>query len=352
LPGKNPTGAGATGFNLAKWFFYYNASYPMNVIAPYMGDHFYRTGDDNPIRWPNANQYANSEISYGWTDTNGDNKPDVFTVQWKNLNINYDDPADATPTKGITSSIGNFQVKLFASPNPYSKQGNIEFCYGQAGYVGENPPQTNQTQIITRGCAVGIKGNSGQDGQFCDFLNGLYNTHTWDSEYNKDYSQAIASSDTTTTLAWQPSGGSDYRIKFTTLGTHRLDNFWGDGDVNLSQVEGQKHGGMPQSRFVTVSDVKMILQSIVTGHTLPKEVGREAYHGDVNHNGRYFLYEDHSWYGWNENGTARDVYPKDTIFKINMTWQNDYYGDSINYIVHDVWVPPDTNVEGDHGHWI
>jgi len=110
---------------------------------------------------------------------------------------------------------------------------------------------------------------------------------------------------------------------------------------------------MSQPRFVTVSDARDIIRAIVTRIPLPKERRREAYHGDVNHNGRYILYNDKNWFGWNTDGTARDVYPKDTIFKKKLWWRNEYYGDSINYIIHDVWVPDDPSTPLiDESHWL
>lgn len=330
LPTKNGT------MKLSDWFFYFNASYPNNVVAPFMGDHFYRTGDDNPTPWPGANQYVTSEISYGNTDLDNDGTVDVFTIQWKNLNINFDDPLDIVPTAGITSSVGNFQVKFYRSEDPWSKEGDIQFAYG---LVNINNPMTNDTRVITQGAAIGVKGNSGQDGQLADFLNGLYYFRPWVDDI-KDYDKDVSKSSVQTTTFWQPSGGTDYRVRYIALGRHQKEEFWGDGDVDLSQVEGQKHGGMPQNRFVTVGDARKIIRSIVTNHQLPRERRREAYHGDVNHNGRYFYFQDHNyWLGWNAAGTIRNVFPKDTVFKVKIPWRNMYYGDSLAYILHDVWNP-------------
>lgn len=358
LPSKNPTGAGATGFKLSDWFFYFNASYPKNIIAPYMGDHFYRTGDDNPVPWPGANQYLTSEISTGQTDLDGDNVIDVFTIQWKNLNINFDDPDDIVPTAGITSSVATFQVKLYRSMDDYSKQGDFEFCYGT---VNPPNPQTSDTRVITKGAVVGVKGASGQDGQFADFLNGLVNIPgsidedgmpVYTEEALQLWDKDDAKSNTTTTTEWQPSGGTDYRIRFFALGRFQKEETWGDGDVNFSSVEGNAHGNMSQPRFVTVADARKIMRAIVLHQPLPRERRREAYHGDVNHNGRYFFYTDHNYLGWNTAGTARNVYPKDTVFRINLTWKNVYYGDSIGYFIHNVYVPDDINDPLAGGTWV
>lgn len=337
-------------FNFANFFFYYNASYPKNIVAPFMGDHFYRDGSDNTAP---GERYMLSEISHGSTDLDGDGDADVFTVQWKNLNINYDEfdgPNAGVDYYGIKSSVGNFQVKLYKSEDVFSKQGNIDFCYGQVG--GKNPTNpTTDTRVITNGAVIGLKGNSGQDGQLADFLNGLYFVRDWVPDDMDDYDKNTALSILTTTTDWQPSGGSDQRVVYLALGRNQKEEYWGDGDVNLSQLEGQKHGNMNQSRFVTVTDARNIMRSIVTRMPLPKERRREAYHGDVNHNGRYIFYNDVSWNGWNTAGTAR-VYPKDTIFKKLLNWKNDYYGDSVGYILHDVWTPDDPLTVGiDESRW-
>ncbi len=323
--------------NITDWFFYHNSSYPDNVIAPYMGDHFYRTGDDNPIPWPNANQYVPSEISYYADDS-------VFTVQWKNLNINFDDPNDPQPTAGITSSIATFQVKLYRSHDVFSKQGDIEFCYGQTGPIGVTQ-YTNQVLVNTRNAVVGIKGNSGRDGEFSDFLNGLVFAKAWDPDDVNQWNKEEAKHSTLLTTTWQPSGGTDYRIRFFALGRNQKEEYWGDGDADLSQLEGQRQGNMSQPRFVTVRDARNIIRSVVTRKPLPKERRREAYHGDVNHNGRWFYYHDNAWLGWTDDGTSQTVYPKDTIFKVKIPWKNMYYGDSIQYILHDVWDPVNSKWE-------
>ncbi|MFH1051317.1 MAG: T9SS type A sorting domain-containing protein [bacterium] len=330
-------------FDFYNFFFYYNASYPKNIVAPFMGDHFYRDGNDNTAP---GDKYMLSEISTGATDLDGDNEADVFTVQWKNLNINYDDPDSPLDYLGIKSSVGNFQVKLYKSEDVFSKQGNIEFCYGQ---IGGNT-QTSDTRVITKGAAIGLKGNSGKDGEFADFINGLYNVRDWEPEDLQNYDKNVSRNVTTTTVLWQPSGGSDYRVVHIALGRNQAENYWGDGDVNLSKLEGQKHANMSQSRYVTVTDARNILRSIVTRMPLPKERRREAYHADVNHNGRYILYNDLNWNGWNTAGTVQ-VYPKDTIFKKLMDWKNDYYGDSVQYILHDVWTPAVVGPPAVPGFW-
>lgn len=339
-------------FNFADYFFYFNASYPKNLMAPYMGDHFLRTGDDN-ILSPPGNKYTNSEISTGESDLDSDNEPDVFTVQWKNMNINYDDPASGTPVDGIKSSVASFQLKIYKSVDEYSKQGDFEFCYGLVG-----TDQTSLREVITEGAAIGVKGTSGSDGEFADFLNGLYFAREWVPDDYDNYDKDDSKNVTTTTTLWQPSGGSDQRVKFIALGRNQAEDYWGDGDANLSKLEGEKHGNMSQSRYVTVTDARNIIRAIVTRSPLPKERRREAYHADVNHTGRFIYYLDNQYWGWNSNdinplirGKIRSVYPKDTVLKKNMTWKNSYYGDSVQYILHDVYTPDDPGLPQNGGTW-
>ena len=247
-----------------------SVSYPKNVIAPYWGDHVYRLPSEK-------NQgYMASRISYYSDPVAG-----YFVVQWKNLNIN-----DGT----IKSSVANFQLILYKSKDPLTSQGDIEFAYGP---VGGNP-WTNENTVVTKNATVGIKGEGD------DYMNGL--------EYNKD--TYIARTSTAVTNLWPPSeGGTDKRIRFFALSRFNIDEWWGDGDADFSKANGQKHYGMDQSRFVTVNDARLIMRSVVTGFKLDSVRKRAAYHGDVNHNGRY-------WY--DNNGVRQDI-----------PWRDMYYGSNL-----------------------
>ncbi len=231
-------------------------SYPINVVAPFWGNHYYRDNDDR------FDGYKPSEISWGNIDT----EDSVFVVEWKDLNINYLDSAG----NPIKSSVGNFQIRIYrnANPNVQSFQGNIEFCYGQ---VGGND-STNLDIIVARGASVGLKGEQN------DFVNGLL--------YGQPKDQFI--SDTSLTNEWTPSGGTDWRIRFNAEVSPSEGDFWGDGDTDLSKAVGQKHHGMSQSRYVTVNDVRKILRAVATSTPLDSVISKEAFHGDVNHNGRFF----------------------------------------------------------------
>lgn len=239
-PAKTPQG-----------LFIQNVSYPINVVAPFWGDHRFRLDVER------FNGYMPSEISY-YADDN------VFVVQWKNLQIN---------DQSVKSSIANFQVRLYRSSNPYSGQGDIEFCYGQIGGNTYDPGQL----VVTRGASVGIKG------EFADFLNGLYFQKA-DGSYNAD----DAKTKQTLTNEWTPSGGNEKRIRFNAFVRLNIDQWWGDGDADMSKGPGQKHSGMDQNRFVTINDARLIMHSVATKVPLDSVRRRNAFHADVNHNGRYW----------------------------------------------------------------
>lgn len=259
-PAKDPTA-----------LFYENTAYPKNVLAVFWGDHVYRQSAER------FNGYKPTRVLYKSDPDNG-----VFIVEWRFLNIN-----DGT----VKSSIATFQLRLYKSTDPYSAQGDIEFAYGQ---VGGNE-YTNDTRVITRNASVGIKGEFSP----ADFLNGL--------EYEKD--PYIARTSMRLTNEWAPSGGTDYRIRFRSKARFNVEEFWGDGDVDLSKGYNRKHWNMPQSRYVTVNDARLILKSIATGVKLDSVRRREAYHGDVNHNGRYY---------YDINNVRKEI-----------KWRNKYYGDSL-----------------------
>lgn len=257
---------------VATGLFVGSVSFPKNVIAPFWGDHVYRNQSER------FQGYMPSRISYY-----SDPVQKVFTVQWKNLNIN-----DGT----VHSSVANFQVKLYQSTDPLAYQGDIEFAYGP---VGGNI-YTTETNVITRNATIGIKGEGD------DYMNGL--------EYGKDTYEARTSKQLTN--LWPPSeGGTDKRIRFFALSRFNIDEWWGDGDVDFSKAIGKKHFGMDQSRFVTVNDARLIMRSMVTGLKLDSVRKRSAYHGDVNHNGRY----------WWDNSVPP--------VRLDIPWRDKYFGSNL-----------------------
>ncbi len=147
---------------------------------------------------------------------------------------------------------------MYKSTDTTSKQGNIEFSYSS---VGMN---------VGVGAAVGIKG-----GSFNDFLNALVY-----------YNPSLAPISQIKTLNYPPTGATDSVFLFKPVLRYRDTSNWGDGDVDMSK--NFRHIGMPQNRYVTINDAYLILNSVATRIPLDSVRGRQGYHGDVNHNGRYY----------------------------------------------------------------
>lgn len=280
-------------------FFEDDNSFPVNVIAPFWGDHYYRNEESS------FNEYIESEIAYSTEIIDTANGYHCLTVQWKNLNINYKDENDGRPIK---SSIANFQVKIYQSTKPYSKQGDIEFCYGQ---IGGNY-KVEDTRVITKGAAVGLKGFKQAQGEGADYLNGL------SYEVDRDEFNVIlhASENENMSNEWTPSGATNARIRFIAFGKSKEGDWWGDGDVDFSKVEGGRHYQFndgtieSQNRWVTANDARVIMESIATEIPLEPTIERAAYHGDVTHNGRYFF---------NNDGE-----------KVKIEWRSQFYDDDLD----------------------
>lgn len=253
---KNPIG-----------LFINSSSYPDNAVAPFWGDHRFRTAGDI------AAGFMPSKISWAF-DYDRDESCQIIQparpciiVQWKNLNVN-------TAPAAINSSVANFQARLYIGGATNNNQGEIEFAYGQ---VGGNPYTTNTT-VVTRGATVGIKGNGGFPGFLSDFWNGLIWAPGAGSNQRTD-----------STSIWQPSGGrSDARIRFSSI-IYLTFSDWGYGDADTSGAQGQRHFDLPQNRRVTSNDARVIMRSIVTKKPLDSIWKRQAYLADVNHTGRYYF---------------------------------------------------------------
>lgn len=235
-----------------------------NIVAPFWGDHYYRNISETLL----APFFTASRISYRTEGTPGSR---VFTVEWKDLNINYEDNLG----NPIPTSIANFQVKLYESADQFSTQGDIEFCYGQIG--GWNPLASGNV-VVTQGASVGIRGQNN------DFMNALFN------EASGPNGCADTKTKTDLTNQWTPSGATNFRLRFNANVVLKIDEWWGDGDADMSKGLGQRHNAYynTQNRFVTINDVRVILRSIATKRQLDSLRRRAAYHADVNNDGRYY----------------------------------------------------------------
>ncbi|GAB5464915.1 MAG: hypothetical protein Kapaf2KO_03510 [Candidatus Kapaibacteriales bacterium] len=240
------------------------STFQVDVAAPYWGDHYYRTAADL------VNGYQPGSIKYGTvTETVGTDTRRAFVVEWNNIQIN---------DENIKSSVGNFQVWLWESEDTNSKQGTIEFAYGS---VGPSNGQVVGNVVETTGASIGIKGSNG------DFVNGLQ----FDPNNSNDPIFCTRSKTTATyTDQWTPSNGTDKRIRLSANVIFRLEEAWGDGDADLSKAPNGRHAQffLLQNRYVTMNDVREILKSVARSQPLDSVRRRNAYHADVNHDGRYF----------------------------------------------------------------
>lgn len=259
---------------------------PNAVVAPFWGDHYYRTVDDINFIPSEISAYVETV-----TDEITGDPIQVVTIQWRDLNINYNfDPANPTdplsPNKSAQrSSVGNFQVKLYRSADinmpKRGKQGDIEFHYSTVG------DQRVPGVVKTSGAAVGIESHAptASAGQ-TTFMNGLFiEDPTYPGRTISDVADSVRMS-TRLSATWAPSRANNNVIVFRATPQPGIGG-WGDGDANLSQLS--KHLGMPQRLFVTTSDVISIMRAVSQNRPLDSLRFRGAYHGDVNHNGRYYF---------------------------------------------------------------
>jgi len=246
-------------------------SYPVNVIAPFWGDHYYRDIVDL-----NSANFKPSVIRY---KTDGEK----LIIEWKDLNINY-----KYEGKSLKNSIGNFQLVLIKSQDPYSKQGDIEFHYGTVG-GNTNLEPTDDTRIVTKGSTIGIKGEGKIVGTDADYLNAFINDAYFKTNPNTPYIAVTTSKQVSND--WPPTNIKEAKFYFNAKKRFNLEEWWGDGDVDFSKAPGNKHfnfGYPQQPKFVTVNDARIIMKAIATETPLDPIRRRAAYHGDVNHNGRYY----------------------------------------------------------------
>lgn len=247
--------------------FYDDPSYPVNVIAPFWGDHYYRP--DSVL----FKGYAPTTISYK-------SEPDKFIIEWKNLNINY--------FPDYKASVADFQLILYKSTDPYSAQGDIEFRYGTVGKRTVQLPywQTGMPgfdeRVFVNNCAVGIKGEGKGFLQKADFMNALFN-----GGY-KPYDAVKVVTDTSKTTEWTPTRSNSLSIFLRAKKRFNIAEWWGDGDVDFSKAPGEPHHNKPQNRFVTINDARLVMKAIATNVPLDSIRRRAAYHADVNHNGRFY----------------------------------------------------------------
>jgi hypothetical protein len=153
----------------------FSSELPNNALAPYWGDHFYRTVEPG---------YTPSRISYE-TFAVGDTNPNappfsrirIFYLEWLNLNVN---------DKTNPNSVASFQLVIIQNPlandqTAPDERATIEFRYGTA-VVGST----------VAGAAVGANDSIG-----ASYLNALFQT----GQYNGDSTRLSQS----LTTCWPPT---------------------------------------------------------------------------------------------------------------------------------------------------
>ena len=283
---------------------------PNLTLAPYFGNHHQRIpGRD--VTDANLRPFTPTVIKWrqnpGSDDPKGLNRRS-FIVEWQDLNINYFfDPNDPdnpfSPDRAAQApSIASFQLWIFeANPdNAPSKRGTIEFHYGDAG-TGSG------TSIVKfSGASVGIEDEPAVPNGNTTWINAVAFAQ------EGDFDSARRSRRLTNN--WPPVGLPGRIFVFsgdTTLGAPG----WGDGDANLTQVV----PGIPaivradQRLFVSMADVIRILRHQATRNVdFDSVVGRHGFHGDVNHNGRFY----YSTSNYNNTGDSLDVFGDPVSYKV------------------------------------
>jgi hypothetical protein len=251
-------------------YYLFRANQPNNTLAPFWGDHMYRLPAET------VSGYKPTTIHYSTIAVPDDNPCAApgsllrtFTVEWRDLNIN---------DKPNVNSVATFQIKIIQ--NPYANDCNIpdhratiEFHYGSIGNLGT---------VRTQGSTVGIE-DSVSDSLAHSFMNGLFPS----SFAGEDSTRR---NDDSLTTCWPPATCLPGRvIRFVPEGRNRFQE-WGDGDVNLTQLDNTLGSEirLNQNRFVTLADADSLLRASARAYPpLDSVEGRQAFHGDANHNGRY-----------------------------------------------------------------
>lgn len=317
---------------------------PINVISPYWGDHKYWKEDD-----PEIDQYGcdPSEIGYEWgsrivTNEDGTQWTQRYClIRWKALNVNWRNTTGGSPSR-YYGNFASFQVIIYQGEHPLTApQGDVEFQYNTLGRTDTQKERGESPDVIMNpfnASAIGVKG-AGLMGGIADYLNALYNDGNLPGYPNNP---GLQRSRTDLATAWPPSWNATHSIILTGKaanvvgpGPGDIDETWGDGDSDLSQLTGGRHASVSeyQNLFVTMNDVRTILVSVVTGEPLDSAYAKSAFHADVNHDGRYYYL------------IARDVRVgrignRDT-FTINISFSDaplafrPYYGENNDYLVLD-----------------
>ena len=255
----------------------FNNSRPNLTLAPYYGDHYLRDPSFDGAD-PGGRAFTPSNVRYV-------NKPgatrDTFIVEWENLNINYFfDPLDPTnpfapnPQPQATS-IGSFQVYIIEADDACAtEEPTIEFHYGPVGSNGT---------VKTQGASVGIEDEPAVPNGQTTFINAVAFRETGGNLDSSHFSRRL-------TTNYPPAGFPGQIFQFLPNCVSRISG-WGDGDADLTQLNLSVPLSIreDQRRFVTFLDVIRILRHQATRSIeFDSATGRHGYHGDVNHDGRFY----------------------------------------------------------------
>lgn len=259
-------------------------STPNNVVAPYWGDHKYRTAAEK------NNGYAVTSINYKdgtYEVADPDNLGNMLTrkymlIEWKDLNVCYLDKNTLDTLKG---NVYSFQVIIYQGPNDDdAKQGDIEFRYGEFGPLQSQLQIDPTVKLGHAAAAIGFKGSGFGLGNVADFFNAIYNG----GEEPASREDQIKSTKLSTLkpTSSDPKLSIVARVYYSTTD----EKTWGDGDADMSKAIGGRHYQFreQQNRYVTINDVRTIMKSVVTGVKLDSSYANAAYHADVHHDGRYY----------------------------------------------------------------
>lgn len=281
---RDPLSTGGAGFFGDDPYALFNNTRPNLTVAPYFGDHYLRTPGFDDVD-PSGRAYTPSFIRYVLKQNAGLG-PDTLVIEWENLNINYrfdpDDPDNPLANPALVqpqaTSIGTFQLWLIEGDTVGTEcraaQGSIEFHYGPIG---------NRGIVKVSQASVGIEDEPAVPGGQTTYMNAV----AWlQSGFNRDsliYSRRL-------TTNFPPSGLPSQVFRFTSRCRERIGG-WGDGDADLTQLNRNAPALVRQDQrlFVTFADVIRILRHIATRDVdFDSVYGRHGFHGDVNHNGRFY----------------------------------------------------------------
>jgi|GEM_PF-1951158 len=298
-------------------FSLFNGTRPNLTVAPFFGDHYVRTPGYDEFD-SKGRYYTPSTIRYVLFPPDGSGRSRL-AVEWENLNINYrfdpsrpDDPfAPVDSVRPQATSVGSFQAWLIeADTNNPTRQGTIEFHYGPVGPRPPVPiPDTVGSIVKTSGASVGIEDEPAVPNGQTRYLNAVAF-----AESGQNLDSALQSR--RLTRVWPPTRFPGLAFVFEGTGVQRKPD-WGDGDANLTQLDFNipDYIREDQRRFVTFLDVIRILR-----HSASREVdydstmGRHGYHGDVNHNGRFYYSTS------NYNNTGDSIGFNGRIIRYRVNW--------------------------------